>query len=297
MAWAEEIEKRTQGKVMIEIHPGGTLTSAPEVYDGVINGVSDIGMSCFAYTRGRFPLLEGLDLPVGYPDGKTATRIANEIIQKYAPAELSDTHVLYVHAHGPGMLASKTPIRTFDEIKGVKIRATGLSSKIVESLGGVPVGMSQPETYEALRKGVVDATLCPVETLKGWSRQGEVIEAVTDLTPIGYTTAMFVVMNKDKWNSLPPEIQEAITMVSEEWIAKHGEAWDKADEEGWAFVKELGREVIEFSDEDYAKAVAAVKPILDDYVSKTEAQGLPGAQVLADIQKALMESEKSGEEQ
>jgi TRAP-type C4-dicarboxylate transport system substrate-binding protein len=195
------------------------------------------------------------------------------------------------------MLASKTPIRTFDEIKGVKIRATGLSSKIVESLGGVPVGMSQPETYEALRKGVVDATLCPVETLKGWSRQGEVIEAVTDLTPIGYTTAMFVVMNKDKWNSLPPEIQEAITMVSEEWIAKHGEAWDKADEEGWAFVKELGREVIEFSDEDYAKAVAAVKPILDDYVSKTEAQGLPGAQVLADIQKALMESEKSGEEQ
>ena len=50
--------------------------------------------------------------------------------------------------------------------------------------------MSQPETYEALQ-GVVDATLCPIETLKGW-KQGEVISSVTDSSVVGYTTAMFV---------------------------------------------------------------------------------------------------------
>jgi len=51
--------------------------------------------------------------------------------------------------------------------------------------------MPQPETYEALQKGVVEATLCPIETLKGW-KQGEAISFVTDSSSIGYTTAMFV---------------------------------------------------------------------------------------------------------
>ncbi|NLE56801.1 MAG: TRAP transporter substrate-binding protein DctP, partial [Planctomycetes bacterium] len=157
-AWAEEIEKRTDGRVKIKIHPGGTLTAADKCYDGVVNGISDIGMSCFAYTRGRFPLLEGLDLPVGYPNGTTATRIATELAMKCKPAEIGDVHVLYIHAHGPGILASKKPVRTLDDMKGLKVRATGLSTKIVAALGGNPQAMPQGDTYEALQKGVVEAT-------------------------------------------------------------------------------------------------------------------------------------------
>jgi TRAP-type C4-dicarboxylate transport system substrate-binding protein len=192
--WAKEIEKRTNGRVKITIYPGGTLTAAPQCYEGVVNGISDIGMSCFAYTRGRFPLLEGLDLPLGYPNGMVATQVATEMVEKYRPAEVADTHVLYVHAHGPGLLASKKPVKSLEDLKGLKVRGTGLSLKIVEALGGTPVAMAQPDTYEALQKGVVDATLCPIETLKGW-KQGEVISYVTDATAVGYTTAMFVTMN------------------------------------------------------------------------------------------------------
>ncbi len=162
VAWAKEVEKRSGGRVKINTFPGGSLTQAPQVYDGVVNGISELGMSCFAYTRGRFPLLEGLDLPLGYPNGKVATQVANAMVQKYAPQEIADTHVLYVHAHGPGILASKKPVRTLEDVAGLKIRATGLSAKIVENLKGTPVGMSQPETYEALQKGVVEATLCPI---------------------------------------------------------------------------------------------------------------------------------------
>jgi len=62
--WAREIEERTDGQVKITVYPGGSLTKAPQVYEGVVNGISDLGMSCFAYTRGRFPFLEGLDLPI-----------------------------------------------------------------------------------------------------------------------------------------------------------------------------------------------------------------------------------------
>ena len=118
----------------------------------------------------------------------------------------------------------------------------------MESLGGAPVGMSQPETYEALSKGVVDATLCPIETLKGW-KQGEVISFVTDSTCIGYTTAMFVVMNNKKWESLPADIQQIFNEVNKEWIVKHGQAWDQADQEGRDFIKSLTppREIISLS--------------------------------------------------
>ncbi|HMB20335.1 MAG TPA: C4-dicarboxylate ABC transporter substrate-binding protein, partial [Spirochaetota bacterium] len=45
MAWAKEVEERTNGKVKINIFPGGTLTKADQCYEGVVNGISDIGMS------------------------------------------------------------------------------------------------------------------------------------------------------------------------------------------------------------------------------------------------------------
>jgi TRAP-type C4-dicarboxylate transport system substrate-binding protein len=287
--WAKEIEKRTDGKVAITIFPAGQLTKAPQCYEGVVNGISDLGMSCFAYTLGRFPLLEGLDLPLGYPNGLTASRIATQMVEKYAPKEVSDVHVLYVHAHGPGILASKKPVSKLEDVKGMKIRATGLSANIVTALGGIPVAMSQPETYEALQKGVVEATFCPVETLKGW-KQGEVIESVTDSSVIGYTTAMFVVMNKQKWESLPADIQKIFTEVSKEWVDKHGQAWDQADKDGYAFIEQLKHPVIKLSAEEQAKWVQAAAPVLESYTTKAKEKSLPGPELIADIQKMILES-------
>ena len=81
------------------------------------------------------------DLPLGYPNGTVATRLATDITRKYNPEELKNTHLLYIHAHGPGILASKTGSLN-GRLKGMKIRATGLSEKIVECLGSTPVAMS-----------------------------------------------------------------------------------------------------------------------------------------------------------
>lgn len=290
-AWAQEIEKRTDGRVKITLYPGGTLSKAPQTYQAVQDGVADIGMSCFAYTPGRFPLLEGLDLPLGYPDGKTASAIATDMVMKYQPEEVADTHILYVHAHGPGMLASKKPVRSLDDVGGMKIRGTGLSAKIVENLGGTPVGMSQPETYEALQKGTVEATFCPIETLKGW-KQGEVISHVTDTSAIGYTTGMFVTMNKAKWESLPEDVQKVISEVSAEWVAKHGEAWDQADAEGREFIKNLDPpvEIITLDEDEEARWVAAVQPLFESYLAETAAKELPGDKLLADIRARIAEA-------
>ncbi|MEN6333142.1 MAG: TRAP transporter substrate-binding protein [Phycisphaerales bacterium] len=290
-AWAKEVEKRTNGQVKITMYAGGTLTNPQQCYEGVVNGISDIGMSCFAYTQGRFPLLEGLDLPLGYPNGHVATQVATELTQKYQPKEVSDVHILYVHAHGPGLLASKKSVKSLDDLKGLKIRSTGLSQKIVTALGATPVAMPQSDTYESLSKGVVDATLCPIETLKGW-KQGEVINSVTDATAVGYTTAMFVAMNKAKWDALPADVQKTITEVSAEWVAKHGQAWDQADVDGREFVKSLQREVISLTPEQQQQWKDAVKPVLEAYVAATKAKGLPGEQFLKDAQDLIAKYSK-----
>ena len=286
MAWAAEIEKRSGGRVKINVVPGGALTPAPQCYEGVEKGISDLGMSCFAYTRGRFPLLEALDLPLGYPDGATATRLANEMVAKFNPAEVSGVKVLYLHAHGPGILASKKPVRKLEDFKGLKVRATGLSAMIVESLGGTPVALPQPDTYEALQKGVVDATFCPMETLKGW-KQGEVIQYVVDTSKIGYTTAMFVVMNQNKWQKLPPDLQKIFTDVSREFIARHGAAWDAADREGREFVAGLKKEFIELPPAEIQRMREAVKSVHNDYIKRAKSRNLPGDELVAELQKRL----------
>jgi TRAP-type C4-dicarboxylate transport system substrate-binding protein len=284
--WADEIAKRSNGKVKIHVHSAGALTKAEQCYEGVVNSVSDIGMSCFAYTRGRFPLLEGLDLPLGYPNGMVATRVATEMVRKYQPKEVSDVHVLYVHAHGPGILASRRPVRKLEDLASLKVRATGLSSKIVEHLGATPIAMGQADTYEALQKGVVDATFCPIETLKGWN-QGEVINCVTETSVIGYTTAMFVVMNKGAWDKLGPDLQKVFTDVSDEWVDKHGQAWDQADRDGEAFVKELQREIITLPADEQQRWQTAVQPVLDAYVAAATEKGLPGQQFLSDLRTSI----------
>lgn len=280
--WADEIASRTGGRVEIRIFPGGILTKADQCYSGVVDGISDIGMSSFAYTRGRFPLLEGLDLPLGYADGVSATRVANELLRKYNPAETGDTHVLLVHAHGPGVLASRRRVASLEDFAGLSCRGTGFSAKIVDLLGGNSVGMPQNDTYEALQKGVVQATLCPIETLKGW-KQGEVIDYVAESPAIGYTTAMFVTMNRERWESLPPDVRKVFEDVSEEWIDKHGRAWNEADEAAREMLAGMGKPVESLSEAETARWRERIAPMLDQYAERAEARGLPGKAFLADM--------------
>lgn len=277
--WAKEIEKRTKGAVKINMYPGATLTPADLCYDGVVTGISDIGMSVLSYAKGRFPLSEVIDLPLGYKSGLQATRLCNAYYEKFKPKELADTKVMYLHAHGPGILHTKTPVSTMEQLKGLRIRGTGTSSRVAESLGATPVAMPQPETYDALQKGVVDGLLSPIETLKGW-KFAEVIKSTTENFGSAYTLCFFVVMNKNTWASLPPDVQKVIEEVNKEWIEKTGQAWDRMDKEGKEFTLSRGNKVIQLTPEEDARWAKAVKPLMHKYVDAMKAKNLPGQDVL-----------------
>ncbi len=277
--WAKEVEKRTGGKVKIKIFPGGTLTPAPTCYDGVVKGISDIGMSVLGYTKGRFPLTEVIDLPLGYKDGLSATRLVNAYYRKFRPKELQDAQVLYLHAHGPGILHTKKPVSRLEEMKGLRIRCTGTAAKVVSALRGAPVALPMGETYDALNRGMVEGSMAPMESMEGW-KWGEVVKSTTDSFGSAYSTAFFVTMNKEKWNVLPPELQKIIEQVSQEWIDKTGKVWDDADKSGREFSLKLGNKTMSLSPEENQRWAKAVSPILDEYVKAMKEKGLPGEEAL-----------------
>jgi TRAP-type C4-dicarboxylate transport system substrate-binding protein len=277
--WAKEIEKRTDGRVQITVFPGGTLTPADKCYDGVVTGISDIGFSVLAYTRGKFPLTEVSDLPLGIKSGAVASRVINEYYKKFKPKEFDEVKVMYLHGHGPGILHAKKPVKTLDDLKGMKIRCTGMAAKIVTALGGVPVAMPMGDTYDAISRGVVDGSMAPQESLQGW-KWGEVVKYTIENYGSSYSTGMFVVMNKDKWNSLPPDIQGIIEKVNDEWVEKQGKTWDAIDKEGRDFTLGLGNTITPLSKEEDARWAKAVRPILDEYVKNMRDKGLPGDEVL-----------------
>jgi len=277
--WAKEIEKRTNGKVQITMFPGGTLTPPDKCYDGVVKGISDIGYSVLAYTRGKFPLTEVADLPLGIKSGLVATKLINEYYKKFNPKEFNEVKVMYLHGHGPGIIHTKKAVRKLEDLKGMKIRCTGLAAKIAAALGATPVAMPMSETYDSLSRGVVDGSMAPMEALSTW-KWGEVVKFTTEDYGASYSTGFFVVMNKDKWNALPPDIQKIIEKVNEEWIEKTGKVWDEIDKAGREFTLKLGNQIIPLSKEENEKWAKAVTPLLDDYVKNMKDKGLPGDEAL-----------------
>jgi TRAP-type C4-dicarboxylate transport system substrate-binding protein len=278
--WGEEVGKRTEGRVTITYFPGGTLTKAKQCYDGVVEGLSDIGMSALAYSRGRFPVMAAVDLPLGYKSGVAATELANAVYNKFQPKELRDVKVLFFHAHGPGLLfTAKKPVRTLEDIKGMKLRGTGNSAQLLKALGAAPVAMSMPDTYQAIRKGVVDGGVYPMETNKGW-KMGEVVDYCTLDYPVGYTTTFFAVMNKDKWNAVSKQDQKTIMEISKEFAAKHGQAWDDSDKEGRKFLTEKGGKYIELSEAEGQRWKDKAAPMMQNYIEKVSKKKIDGKAVL-----------------
>jgi len=155
-----------------------------------------------------------------------------------------------------------------------------MAAKIVQALGATPVAMPMGETYDALSRGVVDGSMAPQESLAGW-KWGEVVRFTTENFGSSYSTGMFVVMNKDKWNSLPPDIQKIIEQINEEYVEKQGIVWDEIDKVGRDATLKLGNKIISLSKDEDLRWEKAVKPILDEYKKNMKDKGLPGEEVLS----------------
>lgn len=284
--WATEIGKRTNGKIAIDIYPGGTLIGGREMYSGVVKGVADIGTSLFTYTPGRFPLMEGFDLTPGFNSSSVATRVLWDVYNEFKPAELEDTKVLYVFTATRNILISKKPVNSLEDLQGMEIRCSLGHVDFLKLLGATPVPMAQGEAYEALSRGVVKGSLTSADTLKGY-KDVELINYITvGCFPIG---SFYVVMNLGKWNSLPKETKEVFDKVSKEWMPITAQAWDQVGEENLKFALDKSIKIITLSNEEIVRWKSKLEPIANDYIKKVEAKGLPGRKFVNEISRLTKE--------
>lgn len=281
--FCKEIEKRSNGKVNISYFTGGTLLKAPQVFDGVVQGIADIGMTNLAYTRGRFPEMEICDLPFGCPSGWVSTKMVNRFFRHFKPKGFDKAHILYFHACGPNIIyTASAPVKELNDLKGLTIRGTGRIADTVEALGATSRPIAMAEAYEALSRHVIDGVMGPMEMLKGW-RTGEVAKFATNCWKVGNVYTFYVVMNKSKYNSLPPDIKKLFDQVSAEWVEKHALGWNEIDVEGRTFFESKCGKVIDLPEGEAAKWVKAVQPVMDRYAKDMAGKGLKPEKVQARI--------------
>ena len=166
-----------------------------------------------------------------------------------------------------------------EDMKGLKFRAHGTSALVVKALGGTPVSKPMPETYQMLQKGVVDGAAYPFEANKGW-KLGEVTRFCTADFSAAYTTSFFVVMNKDKWNSISAANQKIIDQINLEWADKHGEAWNTSDALGIVFFLNQGGQIIGLDAKEAERWKKAVAPIIEDYKADMNKKGFQGTELV-----------------
>lgn len=289
--WAETISKETNGQVKVTFFPGGALGKTPDHYDLAEKGIADIIYILHDYTPGRFPMTEVFSLPFMTPTATKTSRAMWKTFEEFPEfqKEYERVKVLALFCHPGGDFHTvRKPIRTIDDFKGMKIRTANPSvTEALKIFGAVPVTTPITETYTALERGVVDGTVVP------WEGLG--IFKLDDLTKYAtmtnfYTMTMMVVMNKNKWESLPEDVKKVIDQNSglalSTWC---GKVYDETDEPFKQQAVKKGIEIIDLSPADMERLKALTMPMREQWVKNMESRGLPGQAVLDGALKFLEE--------
>lgn len=290
--FAKEIEQRTKGRVKIVIYPGEALGKAKDHYDMVMQGVTDMALFIHAYTAGRFPLTSVITLPIHVPSAKVGSRVVWELYPKYLRQEYPGVRLLTLWTHEPGHVhMAKNPVRTLEDIKGVRLRSPGPQQNIlVRELGASPLTMPVPELYDALQRGMADGTVIGFSAVKDFKLY-EVLKYHT-LCNL-YVLPMGVAINPKVWDSLPPDIQKTMLDLTGTHMSEMaGASFDKYDLMGKDLAKKAGAQILSLTPEEQKRWDDKVNPVADKWVADMEAKGLPGKKILEETRQLVTKYSK-----
>jgi len=288
--WKTEVEKRTNGEVKIQTFPGGTLLAAKNIFDGVITGSADIGNFAMSYQPGRFPVSEAVDLPVGFKSSKVASLVLYDLIEKYKPKEFEKVKILTLFTCPPADFMTSRPVKSLKDLKGLELRVSGTGAEIIKALGAIPVAMPQSETPEAIQKGVVKGMVSSMEILKDFNFAAYCPYATEANL---FVVSFAVVMNMEKWNALPSSVKKVLDNLSVEQAIWTGNYVDNHVKEALVWSKEkYNHQVTSLPAEDKAEVEKLLNPMIQNYVKKVTAQGLPGEQIIKDMNSLKAKYEK-----
>lgn len=285
VAWSEDLEKQSAGRLKLRIYPAGQLGGGPNrQFDAARNGVVDIAISLHGATPGRYATTELASLPFASPSAGNTSTVASRRLSELAPDYLSKEHeglrLLWMAVTPPLMFHSKAPIRTIADFKGKRIRYAGVQFKnIIDSLGAVPLLVPPQETQDGLAKGIIDAATFPYE---GAASFDIATIAKYTLEP-GVSAATFaVVMNPPKYGSLPDDLRALIDKTTgPEAAGKFGAMWDEAERDGKSAMLAKGTQVSTLAADQLAEMKGIFKPQVEAALAEVENQGKPGRKFFA----------------
>jgi TRAP-type transport system periplasmic protein len=288
--WANNLEKDSGGRIMVKRFPGSQMGPVQQHYDFVRTGQADVAWFLHGATPGRFPLTELVQVPYLVGSAEIGTKVLNdsELRSKYLDAEHKGVKVLLLLTHQPGNVhTTKKPIRTVEDMKGLRIRfASPTIRDFIAALGGTPVGVLPTEQVEQLQKGTIDGVFIDYGGAGIAFKMGGVLKYSTEM--YSYVSSFGVAMNPDFWNRLSPDLQRIVTKSMTGAEKEVGEAWDGLDVPGKKAIMDGGGEAIRLSSEENARFRKIGADVAEARVKEIESKGMP-ARAIYDRMKSLAE--------
>jgi TRAP-type C4-dicarboxylate transport system substrate-binding protein len=289
--FADEFERRTRGKYKIKIYWGGTLARIKEIPWAVRDGLGDIGDLITPYFPDHFLLNDvgGFVVPMRLSTielGKAMFVLHEKYPQFQEEFKKYNMKCIgFRPLESYGILSNK-PLRTAEDMKGLKIRSLGAGwVPFIKAMGSIPVSIATPEMYEAMERGVLEASPIGITLANRW-KVDRIAKYFT--YPIGAIMGHCLIVNLKSYNKLPPDVQAILMGLGQEYLVQ----WAKILEIQIEKVKQMwkgkmGVEIIPFPQDVLAKVAASegVKAIHKDWVNRAKERGVTDGDKIIDMFK------------
>lgn len=271
------METATEGQVSAEIVYN--LAPPPAQFDLIMDGAADMTWIFMGYNPGRFVSPRLLEMP-GYSASSEDLSAAYWEVQEKFFAEANEyegVKLVGMMAHGPGQLHTIDKVTTLAEVEGMKIRTGGgVAADVVAALGASRIQTPAPKAYETIASKAADGAVLTIEGRESY-RLVEVAPYMLEMPGGFYRGAFALIMNQDKFDSLPDDIKGKLDGVFGHEASKvAGRAWDIADELGFKATRETeGNEITPASAEDIAAFKEMSAKIRETVIAEVTEAGIP----------------------
>jgi TRAP-type C4-dicarboxylate transport system substrate-binding protein len=288
--WARALERRSDGTIAATIFDGTTpLGALANQFDQMHRGVVDIAHSVGSLPQGRFPRTAIVGMPFLADTAEAGTRLLWHLFPDHLRSEYAEFKVLALHADAGGLLHTRDrPLERLEDLAGLRVRTPNpLVSEMVRRLGAIPVPLAPPDINTALRSGIIDTAAMPWDVVL-YTESAEILRYHLDTRL--YVSPLYFVMNRTRYETLPPDLQRAVDDVSgDALIGRFGAWWKSWEEPGVAAVLARGHTVTRLTEGERDRWRRAVQPVIDGRLAELAAQGID-AQAIYRAAKRYLEA-------
>jgi TRAP-type C4-dicarboxylate transport system substrate-binding protein len=273
---ANEIEKRTNGKIKVKIFPAQALGKFAEQWETLTSGRADIAFVLPTLTPGLTPILSLGELPFAFNNHMEAYVVMKKLYKTgYLDKVLyNDVKVIGLHPCTLEQIFSVKPIKSMADLKNLRIRTAGaLCSKVLQAVNTSPVTIPTPEVYMALKQGMVDGAI--MEPANAYMRK--LFEPCKYVLEIPFFTVILnTFMNKKVWDELPKDTQTKLDALFEEFGWRFQGIFTQSDiSVRTVHYPKMGVQSTYFPPNDIEQLKEVTKGIWDEWVDLTVQKGVP----------------------